>query len=359
MKASAEDKRFLKMAARLGRRNLGATGANPSVGCILVKDNRIIARGVTAPGGRPHAETVALAAAGMNAKGATAYITLEPCAHHGKTPPCAEALIKAGITRAVFSISDPDPRVNGAGEKMLREAGVAVEKIHTEEAADLHAGFLTRITQARPYVTLKLAVSQDGNIAGKNGEQVWITNELSLKTAHLLRAEADAILVGVNTVIQDNPALTCRLPGLESHSPVPVVLDGSGRIPKGAKLLQKPLWIFSNNGAEFPQATDKTQIFYTEPAQNGKVPIKRVCQTLAENGINRLLVEGGASVAQSFLEAGLVDEVVLMESPKILGENGIRAIGPQGLSALEASYGFRVRYSANLEGDRIVRYARA
>lgn len=345
-----QDIRYLNMAAALGRRNLGNTGSNPSVGCVLVKNGKVIARGITGDSGKPHAETVALERASKEAKGATAYVTLEPCAHHGKTPPCAEALVKAGIARVVYSISDPDPRVNGAGEKLLRDAGIAVERIHTDEAAALHAGFLTRITQKRPYITLKMAVSKDGFIAGKGGKRTQISNPASHRYAHLLRAEADAILVGVNTVIQDDPELTCRLPGLENRSPQAVVIDASGRLPKTAKLLQKPLWIFTQNAAAHTQASENTQIFYTENLQSDKVSINEVCRILGENGINHLLVEGGKEIAESFLTANLIDEIAWIESPLTLGE-GVKA---PSLETLGLDHVFRIQRTADLEGDRLL-----
>lgn len=344
---------YLTLAARLGRRNLGNTAENPSVGCILVKDNCIIARGVTAPGGRPHAEATALERAGAQAKGCTAYVTLEPCAHHGKTPPCAEALVKAGVARVVYAVADPDPRVNGAGDRVIRESGIQVEKIQCAEAEELHAGFVSRITRKRPYVTLKMAISADGKIAGPGGARVQISNDISHKIAHLLRAESDAILVGVNTVIHDDPLLTCRLPGLENRSPMPVVMDGSAQLPKTAKLLGNPLWIFTKTGAHYPQVTDITQIFYTDAAENGTMPVSEVCHLLAEKGISRLLVEGGKKIAESFLRADAVDEIILVQSPNTTGPGGVDAPELEG-----ALHGFRVRFTADHQGDRIVGYTR-
>lgn len=348
-----QDLIYLKMAVELGRRNMGNSGSNPSVGCALVKDGVIIARAHTADGGRPHGEAVALKTVGEDARGATAYVTMEPCAHHGKTPPCAEALVKAGIARVVYSISDPDPRVNGAGEKMLRDAGIQVEQIHLEEAAELHRGFISRITRGRPYVTLKLAVSKDGMIAGPKGARVQITNKASQEYVHKLRAEADAILVGVNTVINDNPELTCRLPGMEDRSPMPVVLDGSGRFPASAKLLERPLMIFTTNAAPHTQGFEKAQFFYTENEENDKVPVNDVCRVLGKQGINQLLVEGGAAVAESFLEAEMVDEIVWIESPTPIGPKGVQAFRG-GLDTLEKDYVFRIQRTADLEGDRLL-----
>lgn len=232
-----DDERFMAAAIRLCRRNLGRTATNPSVACLIVKDGVVVGSAVTAPGGRPHAETQALAVAGDAARGATVYVTLEPCSHHGKTPPCADALIAAGVSRVIVSVTDPDERVAGRGLGMLRDAGIAVETgvLEAQGRAAL-AAYLTRQTKKRPYVTLKLAVSADGMLGRLGAGQVTITGPVSRGQVHVLRAETDAILVGIGTALADDPELTCRLPGLETRSPVRIVLDPRLELSPGSKL---------------------------------------------------------------------------------------------------------------------------
>src|SRR5947207_3648663 len=238
----------MRAALALGRRGLGTVWPNPAVGCVIAKEGRVVGRGWTQPGGRPHAETEALARAGEAARGATLYVTLEPCCHWGRTPPCADALIAAGLRRVVVALEDPDPRVAGGGLARLRAAGIGVEVgLGAAEAAEINAGFVNRVRLGRPLVTLKLATSLDGRIATASGESRWITGPAARERAHLLRATHDAILVGTDTVLADNPQLTCRLPGLAGHSPLRVVLDRQLRIPPSARLLadarQVPTWI--------------------------------------------------------------------------------------------------------------------
>ena len=233
----ATDQDYLRRAIRLAMNGRGAVEPNPMVGCVIVKDGRVVGRGWTQPGGRPHAETEALRRAGAAATGATAYVSLEPCSHHGRTPPCAEALIAAGIARVVAAGEDPDPRVSGSGLARLRQAGIAIETgLCAEEAAELNAGFLCRVTKGRPLVTLKLATSLDGRIATATGQSRWITGPAARERAHLLRATHDAVLVGTGTALADDPLLTCRLPGLEHRSPVRIALDRTLRLPATLRL---------------------------------------------------------------------------------------------------------------------------
>ena len=252
-----DDERFMAAAIRLCRRNLGRTATNPSVACLIVKNGVVVGSAVTAPGGRPHAETQALAVAGDAARGATAYVTLEPCSHHGKTPPCADALIAAGVSRVVVSVTDPDERVAGRGLGMLRDAGIAVETgvLEAQGRAAL-AAYLTRQTKKRPYVTLKLAVSADGMLGRLGAGQVAITGPVSRGQVHVLRAETDAILVGIGTVLADDPELTCRLPGLETRSPVRIVLDPRLELPPGSKLARTaknvPVIVVTSKGVGLP-----------------------------------------------------------------------------------------------------------
>jgi diaminohydroxyphosphoribosylaminopyrimidine deaminase / 5-amino-6-(5-phosphoribosylamino)uracil reductase len=321
-----DDLRWMDYALRLGRRALGTTAENPPVGCVIVKAGRVAGVGCTAPGGRPHAETQALAMAGDDARGATAYVTLEPCAHHGRTPPCADALVAAGIARVITAIEDPDPRTSGNGHQILEAAGVSVVSgvLAGEARRDL-AGFLTRITRKRPHVTLKLAVSADGMIAAGQGECTQITGPEAWARVHLWRSEADAILVGRGTAESDDPELTCRLPGLESRSPLRLVLSASGKIPAGAKLVKSagevPTCILAAVDVPTPPGIE---LLLCRPSPEG-VDVADALAKLAARGINRLFVEGGARVAQSFLAADLVDEMRILRGPDSLGAQGVRA----------------------------------
>src|SRR5579872_5958594 len=241
------DLRHMKTALALARRGLGLVWPNPSVGCVIVMEGRVIGRGWTRPGGRPHGETEALSQAGEAARGATAYVSLEPCCHWGKTPPCTDALVAAGITRVVVPIEDPDPRVQGQGVARLKAAGIKVDVgLCAAEAAEVNAGFFLRMKEGRPLLTLKLATSRDGRIATRGQESQWITGPLSRARAHLLRATHDAVMVGSNTVLVDDPLLTCRLPGLEERSPVRIVVDGRLRVPLTARVVAEarraPTW---------------------------------------------------------------------------------------------------------------------
>lgn len=318
-------------AIRHARMNLGRTGTNPSVGTLLVRDGIIVGRGVTAIGGRPHAETQAITEADELARGSTAYVTLEPCAHHGRTPPCAEALVTAGVARVVIAASDPDPRVSGKGAKILRDAGIeVVEGILTSEAIEGLSGYLTRSLKKRPEVTLKLAISADGMI-GREGEgQVAITGDIARRMVHMMRAQSDAIMVGAGTVEADNPELTCRLPGLEKQSPVRIVLDGQLNINTQAKLAMSarntPVWIAALASADVAKRTALEaagcRILSCED-HHGSVALPELLDDLGAEGISSLMLEGGAQTARNFLDEGLVDRIVLFQSGIVIGENGI------------------------------------
>lgn len=307
----------MNLALALGRRGQGQTWPNPAVGAVLVKDGVIVGRGWTQKGGRPHAEVEALRRAGDNARGATMYVTLEPCSHHGKTPPCADAIIAAGVARVVSAVEDVNPEVAGAGHARLRAAGVAVDVgIGRDEALRDHDGHFRRMRDERPRVTLKLAVSADGMI-GKPGERVMLTGDAANARVHLLRAQHDAILIGIGTALADDPLLTCRLPGMESRSPVRIVLDRTGKLPPTSRLAQTagevPLWIAGRSAVAGAQAI---------PYDGDLAALLR---DLAARGITRLLVEGGAHVAASFLKADLVDEAWVLSAPKSIGPGGIAA----------------------------------
>ncbi len=334
--ATADDVRFMEATIRYARRHKGLTGTNPSVGTIIVKDGVIVGRGVTAIGGRPHAEPQALADAGEAARGATAYVTLEPCAHHGRTPPCAEALVRAGVARVVVAATDPDERVSGRGFAILREAGIeVVPGILAEQAADDLAGYLNRSAKKRPEVILKLALSADGMIGRRGEGQLAITGPVARAQSHILRAQTDIILIGIETALADDPVLNCRLPGLEQRSPVRVVLDSGLRLPLSSKLVQtadaQPLWIACGEEA-LPERRYELQaagcrILATE-AYDCRIALPELMDDLAAQGISSVLVEGGAGVAKSFLDEGLVDRLAIFRSPVEIGsEFGVAVDG--------------------------------
>jgi diaminohydroxyphosphoribosylaminopyrimidine deaminase / 5-amino-6-(5-phosphoribosylamino)uracil reductase len=366
------DRRFMQLALTLGRRGLGRTWPNPAVGAVVVKDGVIVGRGWTQPGGRPHAEPEALRRAGEAARGATLYVTLEPCSHVGKSPPCADAVIAAGIARVVAAIEDPNPLVAGQGHAKLRAAGITVDVgLGAEEAARDHAGHFRRVRDKRPHVILKLAVSSDDRIAGSGHKQVSITGEAAKTRVHLLRAQSDAILVGIGTVLADDPKLTCRLPGMAARSPVRVVLDRALRIPGNSQLVhsarETPLWLMASELAEAPAATRLAaagaQVIRMAPNDSEKhspgLDPLAVLHALAERGITRLMVEGGSRVASSFVAAGLVDEIWLLRGPDAIGADGIAALDALPLTAITQSPGFRVRASETLDKDVLTAYERA
>jgi diaminohydroxyphosphoribosylaminopyrimidine deaminase/5-amino-6-(5-phosphoribosylamino)uracil reductase len=350
----ASDARWMEHALRLGRRTLGATGANPAVGCVVVADGpfggRLVGAGWTSIGGRPHAETGALAMAGDAARGATAYVTLEPCSHHGRTAPCAEALIAAGVARVVTSIEDPDPRVAGRGHAALQAAGITVETgLLADEARSDLAGYLSRIVRKRPHVVLKLAVSADGKIAETAGAPTAITGEAARNRVHAVRAECDAVLVGVSTVMADDPLLTCRLPGLEDRSPVRVVSDSRASLPLDSRLARTagavPVWLLTLAGEDEPRVRALAERGVVPIAcaatADGKVDLADALRRLAERGINRVLAEGGARMARALVEADLVDEVYLLGASKELGAGGLDALAGLPLGAITDSERFR------------------
>ena len=368
--SKAADLRFMQLALTLGRRGQGRTWPNPAVGAVVVRDGVIVGRGWTQPGGRPHAEPVALAQAGEAARGATLYVTLEPCSHVGKSPPCADAVIAAGTARVVSAIEDPNPEVAGQGHARLRAAGIAVDiGLCAREAAHDHAGHFRRVRDKRPHVILKLAVSTDDKIAAAGRKPVAITGELTKARVHLLRAQSDAILVGIGTVLADDPVLTCRLPGMAARSPVRVVLDRSLRLPGASRLVhsarETPLWVMTSNLSEAPAAmklgaagAQVIRVASTTAPPPG-LDLPEVLHALAEKGITRLLVEGGARVASSFVSAGLVDEVWLLRGTDPIGTDGIAALEGLPLSSITQSPGFRLRASETLQKDTLTIYERA
>jgi diaminohydroxyphosphoribosylaminopyrimidine deaminase/5-amino-6-(5-phosphoribosylamino)uracil reductase len=366
----AADARFMQLALTLGRRGLGRTWPNPAVGAVIVKDGSIVGRGWTQPGGRPHAEVEALRRAGEAARGATLYATLEPCSHFGKSPPCADAVIAAGVARVVSAIEDPNPEVAGQGHARLRAAGITVDiGIGAAEAGRDHAGHFSRVRHGRPHVILKLAVSSDDKIGGAGATPVAVTGEAARSRVHLLRAQCDAILVGIGTALADDPLLTCRLPGMAKRSPVRLVLDRALRLPGTSKLVhsarETPLWVMTSSVAEAAAAmklgaagAQVIRVATTSASPPG-LDLTAVLNALAGKGITRLLVEGGSRVASSLVAQDLADEVWLLRGPEPIGDGGIVALDALPLTAITQSPRFRLRGSESLQRDTLTIYERA
>lgn len=357
----------MRAALGLARRGLGMVAPNPAVGCVLVKDGRVVGRGWTQPGGRPHAEAEALGRAGAAAKGSTAYVTLEPCSHHGKTPPCAEALIAAGASRVVAAMVDPDPRVSGGGLARLRAAGLRVDVgLEAAAAEDLNAGFLLRVTQGRPLFTLKTATTLDGRIATHAGESRWITGPEARARGHRLRAEHDAILIGIGTALADDPDLTCRLPGLEHHSPIRVVLDSRLRLPLTGKLVatarQTPTWVITLAHGEKSRRQAfldcGVQLIEAEPDSGGTPDLVWVARELGDRGLTRVLVEGGSHLSARFLEHDLIDRLVWMRAPGLMGGDGVPMTQAFGVDRLSAMPRFKRLSVRDCGADLVETYAR-
>jgi diaminohydroxyphosphoribosylaminopyrimidine deaminase/5-amino-6-(5-phosphoribosylamino)uracil reductase len=365
-----DDLRFMQLALGLGRRGLGRTWPNPAVGAVVVGRQTdgpvIVGRGWTQPGGRPHAETQALARAGGAARGATLYVTLEPCSHYGQTPPCADAIVAAGIARVVSALKDPNPQVAGEGHRRLAAAGIAVTVgIGADAARRAHAGHIRRMRERRPQVNLKLAASADGKAGLAGRRPAPITGEPARARVHLMRAMSDAVLTGIGTALSDDPLLTCRLPGMADRSPVRVVLDGRLRLRLDSRLVasaqQTPLWIITGPAA----AEDREQALRTAgaevlrvPAPGGRLDLAIVLERLAARGITRLMVEAGPILAAALLEADLVDEAALLRSPKVIGPDGIAALEGLPLTALTGSSRFELIRTELLGEDTIDLLAR-
>jgi diaminohydroxyphosphoribosylaminopyrimidine deaminase / 5-amino-6-(5-phosphoribosylamino)uracil reductase len=339
-----EDTEHMAHALRLAARGLGNVWPNPAVGCVIVRDGIVVGRGCTQPGGRPHAEVRALEQAGPLAQGATAYVTLEPCAHHGHTPPCAEALIAAKVARVVTALTDPDPRVSGKGHAILRAAGITVtEGVMTAEATHLNAGFLKRVTQGLPFVTLKLAASLDGRTATATGESRWITGPEARRKVHAMRLAHDAVMVGSGTALADNPDLTVRDMGAV-RQPIRIVLDRllkhspESRLGRTAK--DHPVWLLHSSAAPEAaksawQATGATLI--EVPETNGHLDLTAALHILASKGLTRILSEGGSTIAAALVKEGLIDEMAFFSGGVLIGSDGHPSFGALDLPALAAA----------------------
>lgn len=358
----------MRAALALAGRGLGIVWPNPAVGCVLVSgDGRVAGRGWTQPGGRPHAETEALARAGAAAKGATAYVTLEPCAHHGKTRPCADALIKAGVARVVAAIEDPDPRVRGGGLKRLRDAGIATESgLMREEAEAVNAGYLMRQRHGRPMATLKLATTLDGRIATHAGESRWITGEAARAHTHMLRARHDAIMVGIGTALADNPSLTCRLEGLEERSPVRIVVDARLQLSLTGDLVasaaRTPTWLVTLPDGDARRrkafADCGVKIIEVEGAADGYPDPVAMFRALGDEGLTRVLVEGGGHLAACLVRADLVDRLRWYRAAGIMGGDGVSAVAPYGVDTLAMMRRFRRTGARPIGEDLLESYVR-
>ena len=353
-------------ALTLARRGLGMVWPNPAVGCVLVREGVVVGRGWTQPGGRPHAETEALRRAGAAAAGATVHVTLEPCAHGGRTPPCADALVEARIGRCVVAMEDPDPRVAGKGLARLQAAGIeVVSGVCADEAAALNAGYLLHRRNRRPLVTLKLASTLDGRIATGLGDSRWITGETARARAHLLRAEHDAVMVGARTAIADRPRLTCRLAGLEARSPVRVVADSRLRLPLTDPLVAEaaaiPTWLVTVGDGDAARrdafAACGVEVIEVD-GNGGGVSMPQTLSALAKRGITRLLVEGGGQLAASLIGVGLVDRIEWFRAAAVIGGDGVPAVAGLGLERVaEAPRFARVSILA-LDEDVLESYVR-
>jgi diaminohydroxyphosphoribosylaminopyrimidine deaminase / 5-amino-6-(5-phosphoribosylamino)uracil reductase len=336
------DLRFMRLAVALGRRGLGRVWPNPAVGCVIVKEGVILGRGWTQPGGRPHAETEALAQAGDAARGATAYVSLEPCAHHGRTPPCAAALVSAGVARVVSALTDPDPRVAGGGHAMLRRAGIEVtEGIAAAEAEAAQAGFLTRLREGRPHVTLKLALTLDGRIATSAGASRWITGPEARRRVHLMRASHDAVLIGAGTARADDPDLRVRDLGTD-WQPVRIVADSRLGLPPGSRLGRSldlaPVWLLHGPAAAADALGDwrrrGAETFGCATDALGRLDMADALRRLGERGLTRVFCEGGGGLAASLLQAGLVDELVVFSAGHAFGADGTAGLAAMGVTAI-------------------------
>lgn len=348
------DERFMSLALLLARRRKGLTHPNPTVGAVVVKKGEIVGLGWHEGAGKPHAEVVALEQAGKEAKGSTLYVTLEPCPHHGRTPPCTEAILRSGVSRVVIATLDPNPQVSGRGVERLRSEGVEVEVgVLEEEARLLNEDFFRFITSERPYVTLKLAQTLDGKVATLSGDSKWITSLESRKVAHRLRSEATAVLVGITTVLSDDPQLTVR------HIPMKkkvlrVVIDPELEIPPDSKVLDTregdTLLVHSADSGK----AEKLKEMGVETLRMEKIDLKELLRYLKRRGVLHLLVEGGAYTVTQFLKERLFDRIVIFQAPKVLGEG--KGIGDIGVSSVKEALKLKLRREIKLGDERVFEF---
>lgn len=343
-KTKLEDRRYMKLALELAAMARGRTSPNPMVGAVVVKDNNIIGKGYHKKAGTPHAEVHALKAAGADAKGATIYVTLEPCSHVGRTPPCVDAILKAGISRVVAAMTDPNPLVAGRGLEKLRQAGVeVVSGVLESEARHLNEKFLKFITTKRPFVLLKAAMTLDGKIATHTGDSRWVTGEQSRGYVHQLRDEYDAIMVGIGTVLADDPALTTRLADKTGQDPIRIIVDSEGRLPLDARVLTQ-----TSDAPTVVAVTDRApayklgkleaagaRILHVNQDEQGRVDLNQLMEQLGQREISSIMLEGGAGINSAALAAGIVDKVAMFIAPKIVGGvDATSAVGGQGVEIM-------------------------
>lgn len=362
------DKAYMSAALALGRRGFGLCAPNPSVGALLVKDGIIIGRGWTKPGGRPHAETEALRAAGAKARGATLYVSLEPCSHHGQTPPCTDAIIAAGVGRVVFALEDPDPRAGGRGAQILERAGCKVTRgVHAEEARRAHLGHILRVTEGRPLVTLKIAVTADFFAAGAPGDaRLFITGPEAKGRVHMMRAMHDAVMIGVDTVIADNPLLNVRLPGLEGHAPLRIVLDSDLRMPLWTQLAgaaaEGPILVIAAEGASEEKAArlrkEKFEVVFVRRGKNGHLDLAAALRFLGDRGLTRVFCEGGPRVAAALVGQGLADDVMVFTGPEPLGHAGTLGLDTPASARLVDPASYRLVETRMVGADQLTYHER-
>ena len=353
---TSDDHRYMARALQLAERGLYTTDPNPRVGCVLVRDGAIVGEGLHERAGGPHAEVHALRAAGERARGATAYVTLEPCCHHGRTPPCSDALIAAGVARVVVALQDPNPRVDGGGLTQLQAAGITTASgLLAAESAALNPGFVSRMQRNRPFVRCKLAMSLDGRTAMASGESKWITGEAARADVQRLRARSSAIITGIGTVLRDDPALTARLPEGEAVQPLRVVLDHALRTPPTARLLHEPgttLVVGTSEDAEPREAllAAGAEIVLLH-APTGRMSLDDVLDVLAAREVNEVLLECGAVLAGAFLQAGLIDELVVYMAPVLLGDDARGLFRLPGLERMEQKIALDIRDIRSVGAD--------
>lgn len=364
MSAPHNDHRHMAQALGLAARGLGRTWPNPAVGCVIVDAaGHVVGRGITQPGGRPHAEVAALAQAGAFARGASAYVTLEPCSHHGKTPPCAEALIAAGVARVVFAATDPDPRVNGRGHARLRAAGIEVRtQVMEAEATQLNAGFFKRVTRGLPLLTLKMAATLDGRIATSSGESRWISGHGARRYVHMLRLCHDAVLVGSGTAVADDPDLTIRDMG-EAHQPLRIVLDGGLQLGTHSRLALSaqthPVWMLHHQGADKARraAWQRTGArLFEVRSKDGHIDPEDALRTIAAQGVTRILCEGGGQLAGALCRDSLVDELIHITAGKLIGREGAPVVGDLSLAHLADAPQFKRLEARAIGEDYMARF---
>ena len=352
-------------ALAIGRWGLGRTAPNPSVGALVVKDGLVLGRGCTADGGRPHGEIIALAQAGAAARGSTLYVTLEPCAHHGQTPPCCEAIVAAGVKRLVYAIGDPNPNVAGAGAAYCASRGIEVAAgIGAVAAARDHRGHVLRMTRSRPAVTLKLAETADGYVAGGSHDpRLAITGAAANGIVHTMRASHDAIMVGVETILADDPLMTVRLPGVAAK-PLRIVLDSRLRTPLGSRLSRTaadvPVLIITTERARAARAAlfAGVEIVAVQDDAHGRLELSAALQLLAARGLTRIFSEGGPSVAAALIEGALVDDVMIFTAPRPLGGDGVPTLSAAARATLSDPARFSLVDTREIGNDSLNHYAK-